>query len=391
MQICSAFEKCGGCNKLNISYDEQLKIKENRVLSLFDQYQIKPNNYHGITPSVDIYGYRNKMEYSFGNENKDGPLVLGLRGKGKKFDVYYTKDCKLVDSDFNNIVWQTREFFLKKNIPFRNYKNHTGFLRNLGIRKGLKTGEILLNLVTSLDNDYYKEVESWKEEMLNTNLKGNIVSIIQSKTESKANVVKADKMEILYGRDYFYEKILDLTFKIGPFSFFQTNTKGTEVLYQTALSYAENSDIVYDFYSGTGTISLLIANKAKKVYGIEIIKEAVEAAKQNAILNNINNVEFVNEDVKDFVKQQSRTEKPDYIVLDPPRAGLHPNLIKFIKTQQFNKIIYISCNPKTLIPNLKELSDLYTITDFHLVDMFPHTDHVESIILMTYCGSDGKE
>jgi 23S rRNA (uracil-5-)-methyltransferase RumA len=383
MQICSAFEKCGGCNKLNISYEEQLKIKENRVLSLFNQYQIKPNNYHGITPSVDIYGYRNKMEYSFGNENKDGPLVLGLRGKGKKFDVYYTKDCKLVDDDFNNIVWQTREFFLKKNIPFRNYKNHSGFLRNLGIRKGLKTGEILLNLVTSLDNYYYQEVETWKEIMLNTNLKGNIVSIIQSKTESKANVVKADEMEILYGRDYFYEKIFDLTFKIGPFSFFQTNTKGAEVLYQTALSYAENSDVVYDFYSGTGTISLLLANKAKKVYGIEIVKEAVEAAKQNAILNNINNVEFVNEDVKDFVKRQSGTEKPDYIIVDPPRAGLHPNLIKFIKTQQFNKIIYISCNPKTLIPNLKELSDLYTISDFHLVDMFPHTDHVESVALMT--------
>ncbi|KUK80196.1 MAG: RNA methyltransferase, TrmA family [Petrotoga mobilis] len=225
MQKCSAFEKCGGCSKLNISYNEQLKIKEKSVLSLFDQYQIKSNNYHGITPSVDIYGYRNKMEYSFGNEYKDGPLVLGLRGKGKKFDVYYTKDCKLVDDDFNNIVMKTREFFLKKNIPFRNYKNHSGFLRNLGIRKGLKTGEILLNLVTSLDNNYYQEIETWKEEMLNTNLKGNIVSIIQSKTESKANVVKADEMEILYGRNYFYEKILDLTFKIGPFSFFQTNTK----------------------------------------------------------------------------------------------------------------------------------------------------------------------
>jgi len=383
MQKCSVFEKCGGCSKLNISYEEQLKIKENIVFSLFDQYHIKPNNYHGITPSVYIYEYRNKMEYSFGNEYKDGPLVLGLRGKGKKFDVYYTKDCKLVDDDFNTIVKQTREFFLNKNIPFRNYKNHSGFLRNLGIRKGLKTGEILLNLVTSLDNNYYQEVETWKEETLNTNLKGNIVSIIQSKTKSKANVVKADEMEILYGRDYFYEKIFDLTFKIGPFSFFQTNTKGAEILYQTALSYAENSNVVYDFYSGTGTISLLLANKAKKVYGIEIIKEAVEAAKQNAILNNINNVEFVNEDVKDFVKQQSGTEKPDYIVVDPPRAGLHPNLIKFIKTQQFNKIIYISCNPKTLIPNLKELSDLYTISDFHLVDMFPHTDHVESVALMT--------
>jgi len=383
MEICSVFEKCGGCSKLNISYVEQLKIKENVVLSLFDQYQIKPNNYHGITPSPDIYEYRNKMEYSFGNEYKDGPLVLGLRGKGRKFDVYYAKDCKLVDDDFNKIVMETREFFLNNSIPFRNYKNHTGFLRNLGIRKGLKTGEILLNLVTSLDKNYYQELKNWKEKMLNTNLKGNIVSIIQSQTDSKANVVKADEMEILYGRDYFYEEILDLTFKIGPFSFFQTNTKGTEALYHTALSYAENSNVVYDFYSGTGTISLLLANKAKKVYGIEIVKEAVEAAKQNAILNNINNVEFVNEDVKEFVKQQNDVEKPDYLVVDPPRAGLHPNLIKFIKNQQFNKIIYISCNPNTLIPNLKELSDLYKISDFHLVDMFPHTDHVESVVLLS--------
>ena len=382
MQLCSTFDKCGGCSKLNIPYNDQLKIKEKYVFELFDQFQIVPKNYYRITPSPIVYGYRNKMEYSFGNEYKDGPIVLGLRGKKKKFDVYPTIDCKLADEDFNKIVYETNEYFRKKQVPYRNYKNHSGFLRNLSVRKGFNTKEILLNLVTSTDEQYNKELEEWRKNILKLKLEGKIVSIIQSKTESKANVVKADEMKILYGKDYFYEKIFNLTFKVGPFSFFQTNTKGAEVLYKTALSYADESDIAYDLYCGTGTISILLAQKTKKVYAIEIVKEAVEAAKENAKLNKVNNVEFINKDVKDFVKSQEY-EKPDYIVVDPPRAGLHPNLIKFIKDQKFDKIIYVSCNPKTLASNLKELSEIYEVSAFHLVDMFPHTDHVESVVLMT--------
>lgn len=382
MQLCSTFDKCGGCSKLNIPYNDQLKIKEKYVFELFDQFQIVPKNYYRITPSPIVYGYRNKMEYSFGNEYKDGPIVLGLRGKKKKFDVYPAIDCKLADEDFNKIVYGTNEYFRKKQVPYRNYKNHSGFLRNLSVRKGFNTKEILLNLVTSTDEQYNKELEEWKENILKLKLEGKIVSIIQSKTESKANVVKADEMKILYGKDYFYEKIFDLTFKVGPFSFFQTNTKGAEVLYKTALSYADESDIAYDLYCGTGTISILLAQKTKKVYAIEIVKEAVEAAKENAKLNKVNNVEFINKDVKDFVKSQEY-EKPNYIVVDPPRAGLHPNLIKFIKDQKFDKIIYVSCNPKTLASNLKELSEIYEVSAFHLVDMFPHTDHVECVILMS--------
>ena len=382
MQLCSTFDKCGGCSKLNIPYNDQLKIKEKYVFELFDQFQIVPKNYYRITPSPIVYGYRNKMEYSFGNEYKDGPIVLGLRGKKKKFDVYPTIDCKLADEDFNKIVYETNEYFRKKQVPYRNYKNHSGFLRNLSVRKGFNTKEILLNLVTSTDEQYNKELEEWRKNILKLKLEGKIVSIIQSKTESKANVVKADEMKILYGKDYFYEKIFNLTFKVGPFSFFQTNTKGAEVLYKTALSYADESDIAYDLYCGTGTISILLAQKTKKVYAIEIVKEAVEAAKENAKLNKVNNVEFINKDVKDFVKSQEY-ERPDYIVVDPPRAGLHPNLIKFIKDQKFDKIIYVSCNPKTLASNLNELSEIYEVSAFHLVDMFPHTDHVESVVLMT--------
>ena len=382
MQLCSTFDKCGGCSKLNIPYNDQLKIKEKYVFELFDQFQIVPKNYYRITPSPIVYGYRNKMEYSFGNEYKDGPIVLGLRGKKKKFDVYPTIDCKLADEDFNKIVYETNEYFRKKQVPYRNYKNHSGFLRNLSVRKGFNTKEMLLNLVTSTDEQYNKELEEWRKNILKLKLEGKIVSIIQSKTESKANVVKADEMKILYGKDYFYEKIFNLTFKVGPFSFFQTNTKGAEVLYKTALSYADESDIAYDLYCGTGTISILLAQKTKKVYAIEIVKEAVEAAKENAKLNKVNNVEFINKDVKDFVKSQEY-ERPDYIVVDPPRAGLHPNLIKFIKDQKFDKIIYVSCNPKTLASNLNELSEIYEVSAFHLVDMFPHTDHVESVVLMT--------
>ncbi|HOB16674.1 MAG TPA: 23S rRNA (uracil(1939)-C(5))-methyltransferase RlmD [Defluviitoga sp.] len=382
MTLCSVYGKCGGCNKLNIDYEEQLKIKEQYVFKLLEEYQINPHNYHGVIPSPDIYGYRNKMEYSFGNEYKDGPLVLGLRARKKKYDVFYTNDCKLVGEDFNKIVSETCEYFRRKNTPFRNYKNHTGFLRNLSVRKGLYTNEILLNLVTSFEESYDEEVEGWVELILEVPLEGKIVSIIQSKTESKANVVKADEMEVLYGRTYFFEKILGLIFKVGPFSFFQTNTKGAEVLYQTALSYADNSDLVYDFYSGTGTISLLLSKKAKLVYGIEILEEAVKAARANAELNGIKNVQFINEDVKDFIRKRESFEKPDYIVVDPPRSGLHPNLIRFIKEKKFEKIIYISCNPNTLIPNMKELTEIYTLSDFHLVDMFPHTDHIEAVAFL---------
>jgi len=383
MTTCSVFGQCGGCNKLNIDYEKQLESKERNVFKMLKEYQINPHTYHGIISSPNVYGYRNKMEYSFGNEYKDGPLVLGLRGRRKKYDVFYTRDCKLVNEDFNIIVSETCEFFRRKNIPFRNYKNHTGYLRNLSIRRGYYTDEILVNLVTSFEESYDEEVHEWQELMLNLQLDGTIVSIIQSKTESKANVVKADEMKVLYGRTYFLEKTLDLIFKIGPFSFFQTNTKGAEVLYQTALSYADNADLVYDFYCGTGTISLLLSKKAKQVFGIEILEEAVRAAKDNAELNNIKNVQFYNDDVKEFIKKRESFETPDYIVVDPPRAGLHPNLIRFIKEKKFEKVIYISCNPKTLIPNIKELSEVYTLSDFHLVDMFPHTDHVECVTLMS--------
>lgn len=380
MELCSVFGKCGGCEFLDIEYDEQLKNKEKKVFEIFKNLNLKPKNYHGIVKSPNTYEYRNKMEYTFGNESKDAPLNLGMKAKGRKFDVHYTKDCKLVDDDFNQIVIFTRQFFLEREYTFRNYRAHKGYLRHLSVRKGLNTNELLINIATDQTDENDKDIKLWAEGVLNLKLKSKIVSILHSKTGAKGNVLKADKLEIIYGKDYYIEKILDLKFKIGPFSFFQTNTYGAEKLYETAIQYAENTDITYDLYSGTGTIASLLSKKSKKVYAVEIIKEAVEMAKENAELNDIFNVEFICGDVKEEITKLEG--HPDFVVLDPPRAGLNPKVLKFLKEQKFRKIIYVSCNPETLAENIKEVEDLYDFQHYHLVDMFPNTRHIESVAVL---------
>ncbi|BBE30160.1 23S rRNA (uracil-5-)-methyltransferase RumA [Tepiditoga spiralis] len=379
MDLCSAYGRCGACSKLDIDYENQLKEKEDKVLKIFENLKLSPKRYHGIIGSPEIYAYRNKMEYTFGNEAKDAPLIVGFRGRKKKFDVFYTPDCKLVDDDFNKIVVCTKEFFSSRDYTFRNYRKHTGYLRHLSVRKGINTNEILINIATDFTDENDGDIQLWAEELKNLKLNGKIVSILHSKTTSKGNVLKADKLEVIFGDMFFHEKVLDLSFKVGPFSFFQTNTHGAEVLYSTAMKYVENADVAYDLYSGTGTIASLLSKYVKKVYAVELVEEAVKMAKLNAEMNNINNVEFLCGDVKDKIKE---LPKPDFVVFDPPRAGLNPKVISFIKRQSFKKIIYVSCNPETLAQDLKALENFYSIEDLHIVDMFPHTPHVESVCLL---------
>lgn len=381
MKVCSVYGKCGGCKYLDIDYNKQLENKVKKVNEIFEMNKLSFENFKSIYSSPLVYEYRNKMEYTFGDEIKDGPTNLGLRGRKRKYDVYECSDCLLVDNDFNVILKNTLEFFREKNIPHRNFRSHKGFLRNLGIRKGINTNEIMILLATSLDKGYENDIEEWKDMILQSDLSGKIVSILNIMTDSKANVVKADDKKLLYGNDYFNEKIYNLSFKISPFSFFQTNTKGAELLYEKTIDKIKDSDIIFDLFSGTGTISLLTSQKAKKVYSIEIIKESVESAKENAEINGIKNVEFICGDVKDKIK--SIKDKSDYVIFDPPRAGLHKDILKFIIENGFENIIYVSCNPTTLAENLRILNEFYLINSIELVDMFPHTDHVESVVLMT--------
>lgn len=373
--ICEVFGKCGGCTYLNVDYNEQLKEKTENIIEILKNSQIQIKEYEGVLSSPDIYHYRNKMEYSFGNEMKDGPLTIGLRGKGKFYDVYSAKTCKIAPEDFGKIIEFSEMFF--KDLSFRNYRKHTGYLRHLVMRKGFKTNEILLNISTSSE-DYHSYIDKWSKEVLKLDLEGEIVSIYHTITDAKSTVVKPDKLRKLYGKDYFEEEILGIRFKVGPFSFLQTNTLGSEVLYAKVLEYIdENAKTGFDLYCGAGTITLLMAKKLEKVIGVEIIGEAVEAAKKNAKDNNVNNVKFYLGDAKDIVKKLN--EKLDTIVVDPPRAGLHKNVINFIMENKFDNVVYVSCNPANFVRDMIYLKDMYEIEKFVFVDMFPHTKHLESV------------
>ena len=315
-----------------MDYAEQLKMKADQVKALLDQAlkgagQVDENGeaaylFEGITGSPDQWAYRNKMEFSFGDAEKDGPLTLGLHKKGSTYDVLTAHDCKIVHPDFTVILKAVLDWFTRYPQPYYKKMQHTGYLRHLLLRRSVSSGQLLICLVTSSQSD--PDLLPFKDMLLGLPLEGEIAGIIHIINDSLADVVQSDEMRILYGRDYFYEKLFDLTFKVSVFSFFQTNTKGAEVLYDAARSYiGDTKDMtVFDLYSGTGTIAQILAAVAKKVIGVEIVEEAVEAAKVNAKLNGLDNCEFIAGDVLKVL--DTIEEKPDYIVLDPPRDGIHP-------------------------------------------------------------------
>jgi len=376
--FCSHFGFCGGCARQTVPYEMQLKIKTDLVKKLIDDAGVRDYEFLDTEKSPEVYGYRNKMEYSFGDETKGGEMTLGMHKRGQFNSVVTVGQCKLVDEDFNNILNSSLKYFLERNIPHYVNKTHKGYLRHLIVRKGLNTGEILIALVTSTQlnidlTDYVKELQNLK-------LNGEIKGIIHVLNDSLADAVICEDMKILWGQDYFYDELLGLKFKIYPFSFFQTNTLGAEVLYQTALDFIEDADnkTVFDLYCGTGTIGQIIAQKANKVIGIEIVEEAVVAANENATINGLDNCHFIAGDV--FEKIDEINEKPDIIILDPPRAGVQPKALSKILKFEPKEIIYVSCNPKTLAENLKQIEEAgYKVEKVKCVDMFPHTPHVETV------------
>jgi len=373
---------CGGCTYQRIAYEKELELKLNQVQELFSKADLNVT-IEEIEGSPDIIGYRNKMEYSFGDEEKDGPLALGLHMKNRFYEVVNTDDCNIVNPDFTIIREITRKFFDNRNYPFYNKRIHKGFLRHLVIRRANSTGQILVNLVTSSQEKFNKK------EFTNTlleinNLEGTITGILHTVNDGLADTVKADELDVLYGTDIIREEILSLKFDISPFSFFQTNTVGAERLYSIAREFAgeEKNRVIFDLYSGTGTIAQMMAPVSKSVIGIEIVEEAVEKAKENAILNGLDNVRFIADDV--FSGVESLEVKPDLIILDPPRDGIHPKSISKIIDFKPEKFVYISCNPVTLVRDLKEFNSAgYNIERVKCMDMFPRTPHVETVVLMS--------
>lgn len=379
---CSHFGKCGGCTYQTFEYEEQLNLKESMVKRLIDEGAGVEYVWDGIKGSPITNAYRNKMEFSFGDEYKDGPLALGLHKKGGFYDIVTVDDCFIVSNDYNKIIKGVLEFFVEKNIPYYKKMSHEGVLRHMVVRQAKSTGDILINLVTSTQyiNLYLDE---FVKKLLGLNLDGTIKGIIHTKNDSLADVVQSDESILLYGEDYIYESILGLRFKISPFSFFQTNTLGAEVLYKQAREYVgETKDkVIFDLYSGTGTIAQMLAPVAKKVVGVEIVEEAVIAARENAVLNNLSNCEFIAGDVLKVI--DDITEKPDIIVVDPPRDGIHPKALVKMINYGVDQIVYISCKPTSLSRDLAVFKEHgYEVIRGCAIDQFVNTVHCESIVIL---------
>lgn len=400
-RTCSLFGLCGGCTYLSLPYEEQLKVKEEQVKRLLDSVLNKQEEawaFEGIKGSPKAYEYRNKMEFSFGDEYKDGPLALGMHKRGSFYDIVTVADCEIVDADYRLILQTVRDYFARAKVSFFHRMSHEGYLRHLLVRKASRTGEILVALVTTSQDPWQGEtavegsldvdalITGFKDLLLSLEqdkkLAGKFAGILHITNDSIADVVQSDRTELLYGQEYFYEELLGLKFKISTFSFFQTNSYSAEVLYQTARDYVGDlggsDETVFDLYSGTGTIAQLMAPAAGKVIGVEIVEEAVEAAKKNAAANGLDNCEFIAGDVLKVLDEVE--EKPDMIILDPPRDGIHPKALPKIIAYGVDHIVYISCKPTSLVRDLEVfLENSYRVDKAVAVDQFPWTANVETV------------
>ena len=387
--LCPHFGICGGCTYQKISYEKQLEMKANEVKALlsnvYDDFE-----FEGILPSPCEREYRNKMEFTFGDECKDGPFALGLHQKGSFMNVVNITDCILVHDDLNKIRNSVHdyfdEFFKKGLVTFRNNKTQEGWLRHLLVRRAAKTGEILIALVASSDKpvDFENIINGYKEKLLELNLEGKIAGILYITNDALSDIVRPDKVEILYGQDYINEEVLGLKFKISAFSFFQTNTLGAEILYSKTREYAKDAfGTLFDLYSGTGTIAQLMADVVDNVVGVEIVSEAVEAAKENAKLNNISNASFIAGDVLKVLGEAGELAGhfPDSLILDPPREGINPKALGKILAFGVENIVYVSCKPTSLAKDLEAFKFAgYKLKKACCVDMFPQTGHVETVV-----------
>lgn len=377
---CPHFELCGGCSMQGVEYAEQVRLKEEQVKELFAEKEIKVTEWLSAVCSSRVYGYRNKMEFSFGNQYKDGPLTLGMHQRGRRFDVVDTPHCNIIDEDFRKIRETTAEYFRNTFLKPYHKISREGTLRHLVIRKGSHTGDILVNLVTT--GDRALPVQEWKKQLLSLTLEGNVRGIVWTLNDGVADVVKSDELITLYGINTIKEFLMGLTFTITPFSFFQTNSFGAEDLYADVLGYIEKDDAnVADLYCGLGTISQLVAKKATHVTGIELIEEAVSQAREDAEKNGFTNCQFIAGDVKDVLS--NIFIDPDVIIVDPPRPGVHLKVMEDLLMMKPRKFIYVSCNPKTLVENLRQAqTQNWVITSARCIDLFPHTPHIEVVVLL---------
>ncbi len=410
---CKHFDQCGGCSYQTLPYEEQVALKGRQIKRLLEP--VLPENsfddlFEGVIPSPNQFAYRNKMEFSFGDAYFNGPLSLGMHKRGSFYDIVTVDGCQIIDEDMRCVLMETLAYFQERGANYYHKMRHEGYLRHLLVRKAAKTGEILVDLVTSSDARFLQKdatepatevqadalealeselLQGWSKRLQEVSYDGKLTGVLHTRNDRPADVVEDQGTRVLFGQAYFYEELLGLRFRITPFSFFQTNSLGAEKLYETARDFitAENADIlegktVYDLYSGTGTIAQILAPVSGHVIGVEIVEEAVEAAKKNALENGLTNCDFIAGDVLKVIDEIE--EKPDYIVLDPPRDGIHPKALDKIIAYGVDSMIYISCKPTSLARDLEVLqASGYQVKRICCCDMFSGTPHVETVVLLS--------
>ena len=380
--ICPHDEYCGGCIYQGTDYEEQLRIKEQLVHDLMIKNEVIVEKVDPIEPCPKLYEYRNKMEFTFGDLVKDGEMTLGMHQKGRFMSIVTVDQCQLVPPDMTRILSATLEFCKERGYTKYHKRSHEGLMRNLVVRTGERTGQILINIVTTSEQEF--DENGYVDMILSMDLDNTVNGILHTVNDDLSDAIKCDSLTVLYGSDYYMEKIMGLDFKVGAFSFFQTNISAVERLYTEAISLIEDvsGKVVFDLFCGTGTITQTLAQKAKKAVGVEIVQDAVDSAIANAELNGLENCEFICGDVLKVLP--SLTDKPDVIVVDPPRAGIHPKVLPMIASYGTDEILYVSCNPKTLFPDLAVLQEYgYRVKYVKPFDNFPMTKHVECVVLMS--------
>ena len=377
---CATYKRCGGCSLRHIKYVETLKIKKDMVQNLVNRgldSKIEVNNVVGMEKP---YYYRNKLQYPVGL-NKDGVPVMGVFAN-RTHEIIPVEECLIQNKEAEKLAKAIFEFIKKNNISIYNENTKKGAIRHIIVKIGIKTDELMCILVTNEEHFKYEEelVKSIVEKF------PNVKTVIKNINNKNTNVILGEKDIVLYGDGHIYDKLGKYIFKISAKSFYQTNPIQTEKLYNKAIEYArlDKNDILCDLYCGIGTIGIFASNKVKKVHGIEIVEEAVEAAKENAKLNNIKNIEFIAGDANEAFREliDEKNIKPTAIIVDPPRRGLDEETIKKILELEIKKFVYISCNPATMVRDIKMLEEKYIVNEIQPVDMFPFTSHVECVALL---------
>jgi len=399
---CSHFGECGGCLLQNLDYKKQIQYKRAQVTETlqhiggFTDLEAEP-----VLPSPDIYFYRNKMEYSFSRmrwltkeeietnniqANKD--FALGLHVPGRHDKVLDVESCYLLSEESNRILRDVNDWARESGIAPYSTVDHSGYWRFLVLRRGVFTSEFMINLVTAHDEKKHESVEQLKDFLISKY--PGITTFVHNINKKKAQIAVGDEERILHGKGFITEKLGDLIFHISANSFFQTNSRQTVHLYDKVLEIGDFStqDIVYDLYSGTGSIAMYLSKKVNRIVGIELVQAAIRDAEKNCELNEIENCTFIRGDLKDVIADSnalvSEYGAPDKVIIDPPRSGMHPSIPGAVMALKPERIVYVSCNPATFARDAKELCDNdYSLQRVHPVDMFPHTPHIEVVALLT--------